>query len=277
MAFPPKICYNILKRNGGKKMQEFLKEILKEFDIEFFGFCPFSALEQGLFNNAAAKRLPANSKTVITFLFPYKVNEKRPKNISRYAAVADYHLVCGEMLKSIANLLKKRYQNFDFVPFIDNSPINEVKAAVLSGLGVVGKNKLLINKKYGSYCFIGEIITDCEIQSVNILNTDCINCGACINSCPSGFLGDKNNKCLSAITQQKVPLNEKEKLLIKNSGVIWGCDVCQQVCPMNKTVVTTPIKQFISSYRDEYIKGEDINKRAYEWRGEKVILRNYEL
>lgn len=258
-------------------MQQFLKEILPEFNIDFFGFCSFSALKQGLFENAAAKRIPQNSKTVITFLFPYKVKEKRPLNISRYATVRDYHLVCGEILKNISNLLKKRYQNFAFEPFIDNSPINEVKAAVLSGLGVVGKNKLLINKKYGSFCFIGEIITDYEIQSVNEINTNCINCGACIKACPSGFLSDSKNKCLSAITQQKAPLEEKQRILIKNSGVIWGCDICQEVCPMNKNKELTKINEFINSYKDEYVKGEDIKNRAFEWRGEKVILRNYEL
>lgn len=257
-------------------MKDFLKEILKEFDIEFFGFCPFYALEQGLFQNAAVKRLPNNSKTVITFLFPYKVEEKRPKNISRYAAVRDYHLVCGEILKNIAKLLKKRYENFAFEPFIDNSPINEVKAGVLSGLGVVGKNRLLINKKYGSFCFIGEIITDYEIQTVKEINTNCINCGACIKACPSGFLSD-NSPCLSAITQQKAPLDEKEKTLIKNSGVIWGCDICQEVCPMNKNKELTPIKAFLGSYKEQYKKGEDISDRAFEWRGERVILRNFEL
>ena len=257
-------------------MKNFLSEILKEFNIEFFGFCPFSALEQGLFQNAAAKKIPSNSKTVITFLFPYKVKEKRPENISRYASVGDYHLVCGEMLKNISNLLKKRYENFAFEPFIDNSPINEVKAGVLSGLGVLGKNRLLINKKYGSFCFIGEIITDYEIQTVNEVNTSCINCNACINSCPSGFLND-NSPCLSSITQKKAPLLENEKTLIKNSGVIWGCDICQEVCPMNKNKELTPIKAFLESYKNEYKKGDDIKGRAFEWRGEKVILRNFEL
>lgn len=258
-------------------MQDFLKEILVDFDLEFFGFCPFFSLEQGLFQNSAVKRIPKNSKTVITFLFPYKVNENLPKNISRYAAVRDYHLVCGEMLKNIAQKLKKRYENFAFEPFIDNSPINEVKAAVLSGLGVLGKNNLLINKKYGSFCFIGEIITDYEIQTVINSNTDCINCGACIKACPSGFLGDKNLKCLSQITQQKAPFNEGETALIKKSGVIWGCDVCQNVCPMNKGGKKTKIKQFLESYNDEYVKGQDISDRAFNWRGEKVILRNYDL
>ena len=258
-------------------MQDFLKEILPEFGIEFFGFCPFFALEQGLFQNSAAKRLPKNSKTVITFLFPYKVGEKRPKNISRYATVRDYHLVCGEMLKNIAQKLKKRYENFNFEPFIDTSPINEVKAAVLSGLGVLGKNKLLINKKYGSFCFIGEIITDYEIPTVINSNTECINCNACITACPSGFLGDKSLKCLSQITQQKAPLNQSEETLIKNSGIIWGCDICQNVCPMNNGAEKTKIKQFIDSYSDEYVKGQDISDRAFNWRGEKVILRNYDL
>ena len=258
-------------------LKEILNEILEKSGIENFGFCDFSLLENNLIECAAKSRLPENSKSVITFLFPYKIKKEKPKNISRYAAVEDYHKVCSKILEKICFNLKENFKENEFSFFIDNSPIKEVKAAVYSGLGVLGKNGLLINEKYGSYCFIGEIVTNLKIQNVENNITNCIGCDICIKNCPSGFLGDKNNKCLSAITQQKKSLTYDEEKLIKKSGCIWGCDICQEVCPMNKNKEFTEIKEFINSYRDEYDENEDIKNRAYEWRGQKVIKRNFDI
>ncbi len=258
-------------------MKEFLNKILPEKGLEFYGFCSFSDLKNSLFECRAKNRLPEDSRTIITLLFPYKIKEEKPENISRYAAVDDYHFVAGKILEEITFLLKEKYKENSFEWFIDNSPIDEVKAAVLSGLGVRGKNNLLINKKYGSYCFIGEIVTNYKIQTVNNLITECINCKKCLNSCPTGFLKDRTVKCLSQITQQKNELSEEEKKLIKKSGVIWGCDICQDVCPMNKNSATTKIKGFLDSYKEKYEENEDIKNKAFAWRGEKVIKRNYEI
>ena len=258
-------------------VKNFLVEIFKNKGIEFYGFCDFAKLQNELFECSAKLRLPKNSASVITMLFPYKVRKEKPINISRYAAVEDYHFVAGKILEDIVKSLKERYEAFSFEYFIDNSPINEVKAAVLSGLGVKGKNNLLINEKYGSFCFIGEIVTDYKIQTVENSITNCINCGECLKACPTGFLSDKNNKCLSLITQQKKELNEAEKILIKNNKTVWGCDICQNVCQMNKNSALTEIRGFINSYRNEYKENEDIKNRAYAWRGEKVIKRNIKL
>lgn len=258
-------------------MREKIAEILKKEGIEIFGFCSFYELENELFECSARSRLPKNSKTIITCLFPYKVTNKKPKNISRYAAVPDYHSVCLKTLKKAAEKLNKIYPQNKFECFVDNSPINEVKAAFISGLGKLGKNNLIINEKYGSYCFICEIITDLEIENEKQKNKECINCGACINACPTGFLKDKNIKCLSAITQQKKELTKEEEKIVIKCGSVWGCDICQEVCPLNKEKDLTKVKKFKEEYRQEYKKGEDISGRAYEWRGERVILRNLKL
>ena len=90
-------------------------------------------------------------------------------------------------------------------------------------------------------------------------------------------MSDKNNKCLSFVTQQKKELTEAEKNLIKENKTVWGCDICQNVCQMNKNSALTEIRGFINSYRNEYIENEDIKNRAYAWRGEKVIKRNIKL
>lgn len=258
-------------------LKKVLKKICEGLGIEIFGFCDFSLLENELFDCAAKKKLPDNVTSVITFLFPYKVKKEKPKNISRYATVKDYHKVCSKILEEICFKLKENFKENKFIFFIDNSPINEVKAAVYSGLGVMGKNGLLINEKYGSFCFIGEIVTDFKIQTVNINNTKCIECNVCIKNCPSGFLSDKNNKCLSSVTQQKQPLTKFEEEMIKKEGCIWGCDKCQEVCPMNKDKEFTKINEFIISYKNEYTENEDITDRAFQWRGEKIIKRNYDI
>jgi len=258
-------------------LKDFLDEIFKKYGLEFYGFCDFSLLKNELFECRAKQRIPEGANTVITVLFPYKVRDEKTKNISRYAAVEDYHFVCGKILDEITKKLKNEFKTAAFEYFIDNSPINEVKAAVLCGLGVKGKNNLLINKKYGTFCFIGEIVTDYKIQSVNNLITECIKCNKCLNACPTGFLTNKNKKCLSSITQQKGELTDDEKVLIKNNGSLWGCDICQNVCPMNKDSKNTNIKEFLETYREKYAENEDIKNRAYAWRGEKVILRNMKI
>ncbi len=254
-----------------------IKKISKIFEnhgVEVFGFCDFLTLKDKLLNCAAIKRIPENSSTIITCLFPYKVLDEEPLNISRYAAVEDYHLVCGDVLGSIVKELEKNFPSHLFSCFIDNSPIPEIRAAAMSGLGIIGKNNLLINERFGSYVFIGEIVTTLKLPIVNKNITNCITCNKCIEVCPTGYLSDKNKKCLSKITQQKNILFEDEKCLIRKTGYIWGCDECQRVCPLNLGKEKTNIKSFINSYREKYVKGEDISRRAFEWRGEEVILRN---
>lgn len=258
-------------------MTDKIIEIFKKNNIELFGFCDFFLFKNSLFECRAKQRIPDETKTIITFAFPYKVMEEKPNNISRYSAVEDYHKICGEKLEKITNEMRKIFKENKFEFFIDNSPIDEVKAAILSGIGIKGKNNLLITKKYGSYVFIGEILTDLKIQTVNKNITNCINCNKCIEACPTSFLKDKNNKCLSAITQQKSELTDQEKIMMKKNNMVWGCDICQEVCPLNKNAQNTNIKEFINSYKNEYILGENIKNRAFEWRGEKVIKRNYDI
>ncbi|MBR3593308.1 MAG: epoxyqueuosine reductase [Clostridia bacterium] len=235
-----------------------------------FGFCSFSAVADHLLDCRAKERLPKHAKTVICFAFPYKVKDEAPKNISRYAAVPDYHGICTEKLEKVASELKKAYPENEFSYFADNSPIPEVYASVMAGLGVRGKNGLLITEDYGSFVFLGEIVTDMEIACAESVK-HCKDCGLCLSACPVGL--DKS-RCLSAVTQKKAPLTEEEEALIKKNGTVWGCDACQNVCPHNSAAKVTDILEFSSGYRDRYIPHEDINGRAYAWRGEKVILRN---
>lgn len=247
-------------------------------DILPCGICEFDKIGN-LFDCRAKERVPQGAKSVIVYLFPYRLDDEYYKktNISKYAVPDDYHIVAGEYLKKITSALREEYPSYSFEYFCDNSPINEVKAAVLSGLGVRGKNGLLINPVYGSFCFIGEIVTDRVFEYSKESTGSCRNCDACVRLCPSGALsgqGVKKESCLSDINQRKGELTPENVELIKNSGCVWGCDVCQDVCPMNRNIAVTPIKEFIETAVSYFETGDNIDNRAYAWRGRKVIERN---
>lgn len=242
------------------------------------GVCRFADIGE-LFPCRAKSRVPENAKSVIVYLFPYLLEDSfyENSNISKYAVPGDYHLIVGEYLEKITVELKLKYPDNQFEHFCDNSPVNEVKAAVLCGLGVKGKNGLLINEKYGSFCFIGEIITDLETDCFSVEEKSCVECGLCLKKCPGNAIDNNGiniNRCLSHITQMKGELSTDSVSLIKSSGCIWGCDVCQNVCPMNKNAQITPVEEFKKTAVSVFAENGSIEGRAYGWRGRKVIERN---
>lgn len=244
-----------------------------------WGICSFDKIRDGLIDCRAKSRLPQNPKSVIVACFPYLLNEAEYKNsnISKYAVVADYHTVALKRLNTAACELKSIFPDNEFAAFADNSPIPEVKAACFAGLGVRGMNSLLITQNYGSFVFIGEIVTDLELDSEEKEESFCIKCGKCLKACPSAAIsksGIERNKCLSEITQRKGILAPEEERLMKECGCVWGCDICQDICPMNKGAAYTEIEEFLSSPVAHVSQGCSLEERAYEWRGRKVIERN---
>lgn len=254
-------------------MKNKIREILSENEIYEWAVCDFQSVADHLISCRAKARIPDNARSIIIAAFPYKVNEAPPKNISRYAAVPDYHEVCGKMLKAATDRLQENFPTATFECFMDNSPIPEVSAAVNAGLGCKGKNGLLIHKKYGSYVFLGEIVTDLALEADNG-GEKCLDCGRCAAACR--HVDDKTG-CLSAVNQQKSELTEEQTAEIRASGVCWGCDRCSEVCPMNKKAEPTYIKEFIEGYRNSFSPTENREDRAYNWRGEEVIDRNYKI
>ncbi len=257
-------------------MHNKLNEILSEYEL--FGFCKYSSLGKP-FQNSALKRLPVNPKTVITFLFPYKTEYEGERNLSQYCIGEDYHNIILNKLKTTCQKLKEAFPEHSFEPFSDISPINEVLAAYNSGLGFLGKNTLLINKKYGSYCFIGEIITTLEIDAPSVPLGSCLNCGLCEKICPTFALKAgvlDTSLCLSAITQKKGELTEFEEKKIREGGLVWGCDKCSDICPMNKDAKNTNILEFTQNLMP-FLDEEGISSsknRAYDYRGKAILRRN---
>ncbi len=262
-------------------MMKNTERIIKKY-CEFFGFAPYGIFEDKLLNCRGRSKIPENTKTVITVLFPYYLGEEAYEslNVSRYAAVSDYHVVAGKYLGLICEELKKEYPDNQFVYFADNSPVPEVFAAVKSGLGMKGRNGLFINEKYGSWVFIGEILTDlfipCEGQEIKL----CDNCGKCLDACPTGVLKEERfnpDRCLSHITQKKGEIPEEYKNMMKRLNCAWGCDECQKACPYNINAEKTTIREFIESFNPVVTSETSVEGRAFEWRGEKVIRRNIEV
>lgn len=260
------------------------EKILSEY-APIFGFCPFDSIRDSLIECRAKSRIPDNAKTVIVALFPYNLGDEAyvGSDISKYAVVPDYHQVVTAKLSEAAAKLKEIYPEEEFSVFTDNSPIPEVKAAVLAGLGVKGLNGLFINPTYGSWVFIGEILTT-KVYYTNKPDTQnsdlCIKCGKCITACPTNAIGDcgiNADKCLSFISQKKGELTEEHQELIKNSGCAWGCDICQNICPMNQNTQINPIDEFINGAELKARTDSDIDDRAYAWRGKAVIKRNIEI
>ncbi len=244
-----------------------------------WGICPFDKIKDNLIECRAKSRLPENAKSVIVACFPYLLSDSEyiDLNISKYAVVTDYHTTALSRLEKAVMQLKELFPENEFSAFADNSPVPEVKAACLAGLGVRGKNSLLITEKYGSYVFIGEIVTDLELDFEEHGEKSCIKCGRCIKACPSSAIKEnifERNICLSEITQKKGVLSEEEIRLMKECGCVWGCDICQDICPMNQNAAVTEIEEFLSSPVPHISQGCSLEERAYEWRGRKVIERN---
>lgn len=259
-----------------------IEAIFSEAGIPVFGGCPFAPLRPFLIGCRAKARLPESAASVLVALFPYALEEHAYQggNLSRYAAVGDYHEIVPRYLERAAARLRQAFPGEQFEAFSDNSPIPEVRAAALAGLGCIGQNGLLIHESYGSWVFIGEIVTTLPLQFPPHALQTCLRCGRCAQACPTGALtqvGPDRSKCLSAISQKKGALTEEEAEYIRRTGCAWGCDVCQAVCPMNAGAIRQPLPEFTRTFQPNAAANGPLEGRAYAWRGRAVIERNLAL
>lgn len=244
-----------------------------------FGFSAFADVRDRLLDCRAKARLPENAQTVISVLFPYYLGEDyyRDANVSRYAVSADYHLIVGGIMEQITAALRETYPANRFEAFVDNSPLPEVRCAVNAGLGVLGRNALFINPVYGSWVFLGEIVTDRYFPPAEPDAVVCCGCGRCAAACPADAVtpeGIARERCLSFLSQKKGELPSSVAAKMAENNCAWGCDVCQKVCPMNAHPARTPITAFYETARPRVSAGEDVAGRAFAWRGQAVIDRN---
>ncbi|MBQ8164106.1 MAG: epoxyqueuosine reductase [Clostridia bacterium] len=266
-----------------------MKRLLYENKIELFSCIPLSSCK--VYKKYLLEKAGLDEdSSVIIMLLPYR-SKHTPKNLSVYASVRDYHKFTDGLRTQVKEFFKKEHPFAKVELFADHSPIDEVHAACIGGLGFIGDNGLLINEKYSSFVFLCEIITDLSPAKLGLeynLSTEvkrCYGCGACHRACPSNCMDENDprpkSECLSAITQKKGILTPDEIKMMLKYGSIWGCDVCQNVCPYTKNAEYTPIdffdKEVITTLTSELINGmsdEEFLSRPFSWRGREVILRN---
>ncbi|CAI8194109.1 MAG: Epoxyqueuosine reductase [Flavobacteriaceae bacterium] len=183
--------------------------------------------------------LVPGAKSVISLLLNYYSPEEQsvdaPK-ISKYAYGTDYHYVIKDKLKQLFKILKQDIGEINGRVFVDSAPVMDKAWATRSGLGWMGKNTNLISQRVGSFFFIAELIVDLELEYDTPVTDHCGSCTACIDACPTEALTPYNidgSKCISYLTielKDQIPNEFKNQM----DDWIFGCDVCQDVCPWNR-------------------------------------------
>lgn len=256
------------------------------------GICRFDDLPMTEDARRAASERCPNPRSVAVFLFPYLVRDETPRNLSLYACGPDYHTVIGVALEPLCAQLRQDFPDNTFVILSDASPLPEVQAAWISGAGILGSNGLIFDRTYGSFVFIGTILTDLECTPTPSAQERCPDCGLCRRSCPSGALDTDGRvactRCLSDVTQSKQDLTAEQEEELSEHPLIWGCDTCSLVCPLNRGVPETPNPAFHEG-RLTALAGDDVDgltrkqflarypDRAFTWRGPKPLQRNLKL
>jgi epoxyqueuosine reductase len=252
------------------KMDEIIKEIIETLEkenIKSYGFSNFPSSDEtnSLWKRLQSYEIPESisylrkkvwgnpkefvpwARDVITVAIPYNTTYENSMEgtksdrvwVSRYAYGEDYHSVLRKKLKPIKDLLIR--EGFKARICVDSFPLFERTVAVKSGIGFIGKNGILKNKKIGSYLFLGEVISDLsfdEYKEFKVVNDNdfCSKCNKCVDSCPTRALnGDGSvnpSKCISSYNVEwrgELPVNAPN--FFKN---LFGCDICQEVCPYNR-------------------------------------------
>jgi epoxyqueuosine reductase len=187
-------------------------------------------------------QLVENARSVIVFLYNYcpdpNLKWTSDYHISSYAYGADYHDIIREKLNIIIEKLKQEIPGIAIRGFVDSAPVLERAWATRAGLGWIGKNSMLISKSKGSYFFIAELITDLEMEyDIPMGGNYCGDCSRCMDACPTQAITDLRvvdaNLCISYHTIENKG-DIAPSLEGKFENRIFGCDICQQVCPWNR-------------------------------------------
>jgi len=185
-------------------------------------------------------KLVEGSKSVISLLLNYYPEETQREDsykISKYAYGTDYHFVIKDKLKELLQFMKTEIGDIDGRAFVDSAPVLDKAWAAKSGLGWIGKNSNLLTKQVGSFYFIAELIVDLELETDAPVTDHCGSCTACIDACPTQAIVEPykvdGSKCISYFT---IELKEELPDSLKGQFEDWmfGCDICQDVCPWNK-------------------------------------------
>jgi epoxyqueuosine reductase len=253
----------------------------------------------GYMSNHFEKRLDPGkieegAKSVVSVLINYFPSQKQidPEApvISKYAYSRDYHFIVKEKLNDLLMFIQSEVHPCRGRPFVDSAPVLERSLAKAAGLGWIGKHSLLINKYFGSYVFIGELIIDLELAYDSPFTSDhCGSCTRCIDSCPTGaIVRDRVVDARKCISYHTIESKEEIPPIIRGNlqNRIFGCDICQDVCPWNKVIVPTqsndfkPVDGLLEMDRKGWLELERgtynkmLRNTAFERAGYNRIMRN---
>lgn len=247
---------------GFAKADELTEEtsnLKKWLDMKYHGDMEY--MERNIEKRNDVSKILAGAKSIISLGMNYYTDEQYSNKIengkiSRYAWGKDYHLVIWEKLNQLEDELKEIDPLFESKSYVDTGPVMDKAWAVRAGLGWLGKHTNVINKEIGSWFFIANLITNYEFNYSEIITDHCGSCTACIEACPTNAIADEYlldaTKCISYLTienKKEIPAEFKNKF----DNWIFGCDICQDVCPWN-------IKFAESTNNNEFLpKNKEIN------------------
>ncbi|KXG42783.1 tRNA epoxyqueuosine(34) reductase QueG [Tepidibacillus decaturensis] len=238
-----------------------------------------------------------NAKSIIAIAIAYPSKIPQPPKgvegeyrgfVARLAWGIDYHLILQEKLNQLGIYLKQMVPDAEYVAMTDTGVLSDHAVAERAGIGWIGKNSLLITPEFGSYVYLGEMITNISFPEDHPMENQCGDCTRCLDACPTQAIvqaGQVNAKrCLSYITQRKDML--EEELMEKLGNRLYGCDTCQIVCPKNKGInfghqektlpnpeLAKPLLKPLLTISNKEFK-ETWRQTAAAWRGKKPIQRN---
>ena len=236
----------------------------------------------------------ASAKTIISIAvaYPHKLKQQPQKTAYKRGKFTpnswglDYHYVLQDKLDRLAKGIEELTADFEYKGMVDTGALVDTAVAQRAGIGFIGKNGLVISKEFGSYMFLGELITNLDIEPDQPVDYGCGDCNRCVTACPTSCLigdGSMNAKrCLSFQTQDKGVMDLEFRKKIKT--VIYGCDICQICCPYNKGLdnpLATEIDPELSHPELlpflELSNGqfkEKFGHVAGSWRGKNILQRN---
>lgn len=221
---------------------------------------------------AEPRKILPNAHSVVSLALNYFISISHSKDlqtgkISRYAWGDDYHLVMTSRIQQLVDCIKSEKPDAEARLYVDTGPVMDKAWAVRAGIGWMGKHTNVITKEYGSWVFLGEIILDLELEYDEPMADFCGTCTACIQACPTDAIVEPylldSTRCISYLTiEHKGPI--PDDLKPKFDNWVYGCDICQDVCPWNRFQQPTDEKSFIPRSENLEPRLDDLTRISAE-------------